>query len=507
MKAKLLSVWVSIGLSFLLLITPFALQAHSFGRSYNLPVPIWLYLYGAAAALILSFVVIGYFVTVGREIDRSESIVRKSKIITITGAYGGFLLKSFGFISLLLFCFCIYTGIAGTQNDYKNFNMTFFWIIFVLGFTYFTGLFGNWYPYINPWQVMTATINIFFKRFSCGKFTYPKRLAYWPATMAYMAFIWIELLGNTGPLVLSKLLLVYTAINLLGIALVGARDWFRYCEFFSVFLRLVGLMSFIEPKKSPESAMAEEGGRSADKGLTIQLRKPFSGLLSNRATHVTLLIFILFMLSSTAFDGLRETVFWRKLFWVDFYHMGLKDWAGRNPLAAYPVMTRLFYYWNGLCLIMSPLLYLAIYWLFIWLVKIAGRSQRSTHQLALDFAYSLLPIALVYNITHYYTLIEIQGVKIVALISDPLGNGWNLFGTADWVKLAIIPNAELVWHIQVILIVLGHIISVYIAHWIALRTFATHKQAVMSQIPMLVLMVIFTTVGLWILSQPIQPGG
>ena len=95
-------------------------------------------------------------------------------------------------------------------------------------------------------------------------------------------------------------------------------------------------------------------------------------------------------------------------------------------------------------------------------------------------------------------------MKIVSLASDPLGRNWNLFGTAHWLQRTIIPDAATVWHVHVGLIVFGHIVSVYLAHRVALRIFPTHRQAVLSQLPMLALMVCFTTAGLWILSQPLE---
>src|SRR3546814_14659246 len=53
------------GVGLLLALLPSAAHAHSFGRIYNLPVPFWLYAYGAPAALLLSFLVFGYFVSAG----------------------------------------------------------------------------------------------------------------------------------------------------------------------------------------------------------------------------------------------------------------------------------------------------------------------------------------------------------------------------------------------------------------------------------------------------------
>jgi hypothetical protein len=114
-----------------------------------------------------------------------------------------------------------------------------------------------------------------------------------------------------------------------------------------------------------------------------------------------------------------------------------------------------------------------------------------------------LPIALVYHVTHYFTLILTQGVKIVSLVSDPFGWGWNLFGTAFVFRAPILPDLGLVWHTQVALILLGHIASVWLAHLVALRVFASRRAAALSQVPMLALMVLFTVFGLWILAQPL----
>jgi hypothetical protein len=130
-------------------------------------------------------------------------------------------------------------------------------------------------------------------------------------------------------------------------------------------------------------------------------------------------------------------------------------------------------------------------------------SARSIRDLALDFGYTLLPIAHVYNVTHYATLILTQGLKIVSLASDPFGFGWNLFGTAHSLRAPILPGMSFVWHSQVALIVLGHVAAVYCAHLVALRIFPTRRAAALSQLPMLLLMVAFTVAGLWILAQPL----
>ena len=53
---------------------------------------------------------------------------------------------------------------------------------------------------------------------------------------------------------------------------------------------------------------------------------------------------------------------------------------------------------------------------------------------------------------------------------------------------------------------IGHIISVYIAHTIAIRRAPNHALALRGQYPMLALMVFYTAVSLWIIAQPIVAG-
>ena len=55
-------------------------------------------------------------------------------------------------------------------------------------------------------------------------------------------------------------------------------------------------------------------------------------------------------------------------------------------------------------------------------------------------------------------------------------------------------------------IVAGHIIAVYLAHLVAVRTLRQRAIALRSQYPMLVLMVGYTMLSLWILAQPIVEG-
>ena len=115
----------------------------------------------------------------------------------------------------------------------------------------------------------------------------------------------------------------------------------------------------------------------------------------------------------------------------------------------------------------------------------------------------LVPIAVAYHLSHYFSLLLTAGQFAIPLASDPFGRGWDLFGTAGYkVDLAVV-SPYVFWYGAVLLIVVGHVIAVYLAHVAALRLFGTARAALASQVPMLALMVAYTTLSLWILAQPI----
>src|SRR4029078_342485 len=85
---------------------------------------------------------------------------------------------------------------------------------------------------------------------------------------------------------------------------------------------------------------------------------------------------------------------------------------------------------------------------------IARRMVNAPRSLAPEFVLSLVPIALVYAVAHYFSLFVIQGQYMLPLLSDPFGKGWNLFGTAH-----VIPNIGLltpntIWYVQVVALVI-----------------------------------------------------
>lgn len=435
------------------MIAPHSVFAHAFGGMYTLPVPIWLFIYGGAAVLVCSFAVIGIFAT-----EENAALKRNKKILQAHFFASKQMQLACKAIGLALYLLVIAAGIFGVNTPYDNIGPVLFWVYFFLAFVYISAIFGDVWNVANPLKTLT-----FFLKEEEPFVRYPAWLGYWPAWFFYYALISIELLSNgvgSYPRTISLMLLIYTLATIIGSYVFGRDSWFRYAEFSSVFFRIISSLS-------PFS-------RNTEKEIT-------------REAGISFLIFILFMLSSTAFDGLSETFAW----------VNIRVYLERGI----PV---LFIGYGALLL--SPFLFLGAYLIAVATMRYITHSSRQISFYALQFAYSLVPIAFAYHFAHYFTLVLTTGQLIISTASDPFGLGWNLFGTKAFVVRTVPLQADVVWLIEVAVIVIGHIAGVYKAHRVALTIFRTRMGAFLSQIPMLILMVLYTVVGLWILAQPFSTG-
>src|SRR5215471_2018864 len=165
------------------------------GAVYNLPIPFGMYASGATAALFASFVIVAYVLKA--EPARSAlpgSPARDGEPLEVR--LSGSLVGAAAWVSVGCLLLTVSTGVYGTQNIMANLGMTMFWIVFSLGMTYATALVGDLYSLINPWRKLCNWIERFDSVAFRGRIPYPERLAYYPALVLYMSFIWIELFGE-----------------------------------------------------------------------------------------------------------------------------------------------------------------------------------------------------------------------------------------------------------------------------------------------------------------------
>jgi hypothetical protein len=154
-------------------------------------------------------------------------------------------------------------------------------------------------------------------------------------------------------------------------------------------------------------------------------------------------------------------------------------------------------------LLVFPFIYLGIYLLALLWAKLVTGTVISLRAMTLDFCYSLIPIAFAYNFTHYYPFLLTQVRNVSSYIDDPFGLGWRLFKLRTSFNQPAL-EMDYIWHTQVAVILIGHVASVVLAHKVAMRIFTTRREIIIAQLPLLLLMVIYTMVGLWILSLSLQ---
>jgi hypothetical protein len=231
------------------------------------------------------------------------------------------------------------------------------------------------------------------------------------------------------------------------------------------------------------------------------------GLLTGKPIAVSSMALVLVMLSSVTFDGLLATPLWGRVAqWMLLSEdlrpliLLLQNVTG-NAIAAVSSIALVAF------LVMFQMMYLLFSTLMYFSAPAQARSGLSIQEVARLFVLSLVPIALAYHLAHYLSFFLIVGQYMIPLASDPFGVGWDLFGTGLYMVNIGVVNARFVWITSVIAIVLGHIIAVFLAHVMAMRTFSSSHAALRSQIPMLFLMVGYTMLSLWILAQPIVETG
>jgi hypothetical protein len=447
---------------------------------YDLPIPFSLYVYTCAITLLLTFAVLAFMpaAPVGQ-------ICASSRTITL-----GRVLPAAGQASAVaLLGLTIAAGLWGTPSPVANIAPTLFWVGMMLGLTAVTAVLGDMFQIVNPWRVLLRVLHVGGQ----PPMRYPPALASWPAFACYLGLSWLELMAPPRPSLLAWALLVYTGLTAIGAALFGRDAWFRHAELFSVFFRISGMLAPIAYFRDTASE---------DTTWRVRPRALLSGTLEDRPHHVSLLLFVLFMLAGTTYDGVWQTSFWAGLYWQNLMTWFHPLWGDDMARAQVLLAPGYVIYQRG-GLIAAPFVYFAVYLAVMAVMRVATGRRMTTRALALNFAFSLIPIALAYMLAHSWTLLLTILPVIPFLLSDPFGVGWNLLSLP---RLSAEPapiDMGQAWHIEVGLILLGHIASVYLAHVIAQRSFPARHHVMLCELPLLFLMVAYTFIGLSVLSLPL----
>lgn len=460
-----------------------SLFLHGFGARYDLPISLALYMYGAGAAVLLSFVLVAIFAGTrpgesAARYPRAEApflrAVRNSPVVRVIG----------GVIGVAALLVSIVTGIFGSSDPTQNPGSYLIWVYLWVGVLLLTAVAGGVWSLLNPFdaifQVVRRVAPLPVPR------RLPERIGMWPAVVTFFAIAWLELASGVSsrPQVMGPLALAYAIWTLAGMLAFGREQWLTRCEAFSVLFGIAARFGPVEAERDPDGRLTR-----------VWLRPWAVGLLQPVRAGWDVVVFVILMLSNLAFDGIEATPAWFQLVQASGPLYGaLGSAAGKVVL-----------YTLGLLAMAG--VFLLVFSVFMRLVIYFSATKAELLPVCATFAFTLVPIALVYAAAHYWTYVLIQGQDMIPTLADPLARGWSLLPVKGYQANWDLAQANLVWYAQVVLIVLGHVIAVYLAHIRAGEQFRLARNALISQYPMLILMVAYTMTSLWILAQPITQAG
>jgi hypothetical protein len=431
--------------------------AHGIGGAKDLPIPAEYAMAGAGAALAVSFIVLALAwrqprfdaATKGRPVPRLAAVVDSTAFAVVMRVLG------FAF-----FAYVVWAAVAG-PDLLTNPTFGVVYVLLWVGIVPLSLLFGPFYRTVSPLR----TIHLVLTRLTGGRpedslLTLPRWVGYWPAALGLLAFVWLELVypGSTYLSPVRLWFAGYIAIVIVGAALFGS-DWFDRADPFEVYSTLAGHLSVF--------------GRTADGTLVV--RSPL-GNLDGVVVRPGLVGVVAVLFGSTGFDSFKDSNEWLRFTqssslgteWLDFAALLLFCTVVGVSFAAATMAT--------------------------------GVEQGIARRTLPDrFAHSVVPIIIGYVVAHYLSYFVEVGQQTVAKLSDPMGNGSNLLGTADLpVSYWLTGHPTFLAVLKVLSVVTGHVLGVVAAHDRAVKLLPRRHQLT-GQLPLLVVMVFYTVTGLYLL--------
>jgi hypothetical protein len=445
--------------------------AHAAPISYRFPLPIWLYVLAGGFAVLLSAPAAALAVRDAEPNERRWTdlypLARRLRIGPIVTAVG---------IAMIVVAFAggLFSTTEQSTEFFENPITTLAWVDFWVGLGIVSWLLGNVWERVSPLNIAARALDRTLARQNVQPLRYPERLGQWPAVVLLLVWSWMELVWDKAkePRTLALILLAYMIATLVGCAVYGAEVWLGKVELFSVLARTLSRFSPLElrPFVPEEWAAAVPAERSA------RLRPYGAGLRTDPPLPAGGGAFVLTALATVVFDGWSQT---------DRFGSFQQWFYDRWSFLAHHVDVL-----QTLSLVAVVAVFVTAYLL------VSGRHAAAV-------AATLIPIAAVYFTAHYFSYLLIAGQDTPAVIVDPFGHSWNPFGWGEYELWKGIAPAGLIWWIQVLLIVWGHVAAVFAAHRLALRR-ASPYRALVTQAPLVALMVGYTVAGLWVLAQQIK---
>jgi hypothetical protein len=360
-------------------------------------------------------------------------------------------------------------GVIGRQVAAENVATIFTWPLWFRGVALIAILLGNPWQTLSPWRtIYSGLVWIEGRTFSVrGK--YPSVLSEWPAVVGFVLLIGIVENLTTiprSPRLTSGIIAVYAVTMIGGVSLYGTK-WLHRADPLGVFYRLFGRVSAIVFSKHD------------DGGYIITLRPPWQGCL-DPLRSVPLVIFVLATIYTVSFDGFTGTRLYQSILF-----------GGRESLGT-GSGTSVILYAGGFAGFVITFGFIS------WIVERFGAGTgRDWVTTARWFAPTVIPIAAAYEVAHNYPYVLRNLGQLIVVVAQFIGLNVESVRFLGWLSLPAF------WGSQVVLIVLGHVIAVVAAHSVSHRRYDSPTAVRRGHLPLVALMVGYTVLSLWIISQPV----
>ena len=214
---------------------------HGIGSVQDLPVPTWLFYWGAGIVLVVSFVLLG---ALWKRPVLEEHESGRALAGGISRVVLGPLRIAVQVLSVALFALVWAAALFGDTDPYRNLAPIWILVIFWLGLPALSVVFGNVWRALSPWRALADAYVWAWER--GGREArplaeYPERLGRWPGVVAIFAFAALELAyaDPSSPRSLAFAIAIYTYVALFGMAAFGRDTWVRTGEGFAVLFGLL----------------------------------------------------------------------------------------------------------------------------------------------------------------------------------------------------------------------------------------------------------------------------
>mgnify|MGYP006282153391 CR=1 FL=1 len=428
------------------------------GSRFDAPLPLPLLLLGAGATVGLTALWLG-------RTERSSAPTLDREVVWLRGSTVAVAKQVAAVLFLVGVLGALAAGVLGRQVAAENPATVFTWAVWFRGLALVAIAIGSPWSVLSPWRTVVDAL-AWVEGEELSAFSLPS-VGTWPATIGFLTvFGIVENLTNV-PLVprLTTVLLVGYAAVMLGGAVLFGSAWLSRADPLSVLYRLFGSVSPV--------AVAQR-----DQEYAVSLRYPWEGALSPvRGPGVV--TFAVGMVYVVSFDGFTETAAFQTVLFRSRALLGL------GPA------TTLVLFGVGFAAFLGAFL------AGCWLSERVGSDRPAPVPATTGFAPTLLPIAAAYEVAHNYPYVARSTGQLLELLLDSVGPGLGPIEPLAWLPLPAF------WASQVLLIVLGHVVAVVAAHFVAVRRYGSVAAARRGHLPLVVLMIGYTVLSLWIVSQPV----